>query len=98
MNWKQKICMWIGIAVIVLMGLYPPWIAKDTVHGGSSQACPQFSFLMPRLLERLEFVLEKPPCQIHVVQLVIQWVVVAVVTGGLMVTFADKKPEDEQKQ
>jgi len=31
MNRKQKIVLWIGIGLIVLMGLFPPWIAETQV-------------------------------------------------------------------
>jgi len=31
-------------------------------------------------------------------RLLIQWAMVAVVTGGLIITFKDKKPKYEQKQ
>jgi hypothetical protein len=100
MNWKQKICMWIGIAVIVLMGLFPPWILKDPVDGGEAQSL-KFGLLVPQLpyfdWDRMVWQ-QSYAYQIHVVQLVIQWFMVAVVTGGLVVTFADKKPKEEQKQ
>lgn len=31
MNRKQKICLWIGIAAIVAMGLFPPWVLERRV-------------------------------------------------------------------
>lgn len=97
MNQKQKICMWIGIAVIVLMGLYPPWILKDTSDVSKAEGS-RFGFLVPQLpyfdSEGMVWQ-ESYAYQIHVVQLLIQWFMVAVVTGGLIVTFADKKPTGE---
>ena len=38
MNRKQKICLLVGIAVIVVMGLFPPWVLeteKRNFLGGS---------------------------------------------------------------
>ena len=37
MNIKQKICLWVGIAAIVVMGLFPPWVleCKDVNIVGS---------------------------------------------------------------
>ncbi|MEE8262910.1 MAG: hypothetical protein V3R83_10650, partial [Gammaproteobacteria bacterium] len=28
MNTKQKLCVWLGIGVFVLMGLFPPWVYR----------------------------------------------------------------------
>ncbi len=36
MNWKQLVLMWVGIIVLVLMGLFPPWIAKGKKRGHST--------------------------------------------------------------
>lgn len=58
MNKKQKIVLWLGIAVFVLMGLYPP----ADFDGAALD----------------------PP------QLLIQWAMVVVVAGGLLVTLKDK--------
>jgi hypothetical protein len=82
MNWKQKTCLWIGVAVIVLMGLFPPWES----HYGSLVA---YSFTM------------YPPCGrcfVDTSSLCLQWFTVTVVTGGLIVTLADKKPKGQRKQ
>lgn len=45
--------------------------------------------------------LEMESCVKDIAQLLVYWVVTAVVTGGLIYTFRDKKdkkPKDEQKQ
>ena len=33
MNRKQKICLWVGITAIVVMGLFPPWVLERRVGG-----------------------------------------------------------------
>ena len=85
MNLKQKICLWIGIAVIVAMGIFPPWIVAPTIlspqHGG------------------YHFILSPPEVgynhcySLNTSLLLIQWAMVATITGGLLVTLKDKKKE-----
>lgn len=95
MNRKQIICLWVGIAIIVLMGIFPPWITKGTMSGGSVQALPKYSFLLlpPYSDNKTGLSLH----QIDINKLVIQWFMVALITGGLIVTFKNEKPKDEQK-
>jgi hypothetical protein len=90
MNTKQKICLWLGIAVIVLMGLFPPWMAatpngRNYVAGGYGFILfPPNQFGESLWLARIDFA-----------KLVAQWAMAAVVATGLIVTFAGKKPKDE---
>jgi hypothetical protein len=80
MNKKQKNVMWIGIALIVVMGIFPPWAISD-----------QGSFAMLGY----GFILSPPKnaCHINTSHLYVQWIMVTVVTGGLVVTFMDKKKD-----
>jgi hypothetical protein len=79
MNRKQKICLWIGIAFFVLLGLFPPtkstpWAIQETTqrpitrYHRSIDGSKLFAYLA----------------------------MVAVITGGLIVTLKDKKPKDEK--
>ena len=90
MNKKQKICLWIGIAVIVLMGLYPPWIRPRRGDGVIETARPKDRFILTAGMRSTE--------RVDTSQLLIQWFMVAVVSSGLIVTFADKKPKDEHEE
>lgn len=94
MNRKQKNCLWIGIAVIVLMGLFPP-VAKRArslvdgygkTYGEKNRTYVAYDFIFDT---RAPVVLSN---------LITQWVIVSAITGGLIYTFKDKKPKDEQKQ
>ena len=93
MNKKQKLCLWLGIATIVAMAIYPPWVCQDlrlpwTEGYGKVRPGP-YTFIV------------NPPSGskfIDLYRLGIQWITVAVITGGLIFTFKDKKPKDEQKQ
>ena len=89
MNWKQKICLWIGIVVIVMMGLFPPWMA--TAPGEGNYVAGGYGFI---LFPRDQFGESLWLARIDFGQLAAQWAMVAVVTGGLIVTFADKKCGD----
>lgn len=100
MNWKQKICLWIGIAVIVLMGLFPPWVfqVKSTYVNELVDAGYAFITNPPHYLFRGDI---KIGASIELARLAVQWAIVAVITGGLIVTLADKKdkkPKEEQKE
>ncbi len=79
MNHKQKIFLWIGIVFIVLMGVFPPWMVT-----GGAQGCFPMGY---------SFILNPPDklCRIDASHLCIQWVMVTVITAGLIVTFKDKK-------
>ena len=97
MNWKQKTVLWIGIAVIVTMGLFSP------LKGGRYQPHAVWRVDMSLWSRRFHsfgyerlWVLTEP--EIGFSKLFIQWCIVGLVTGGLIVTFKDKKPNDEQKR
>jgi hypothetical protein len=73
--------MWLGIGVIVLMGFFPP--LTETLHGATS-------------FKGYGFLLFRHDIYIHIyfARLAMQWILVAVVIGGLIVTFKDKKTEN----
>jgi hypothetical protein len=72
MNKRQKIVLWVGIIVFVLIGLATP--KKQT-----------------GLFRRQGQVAE-----VDLVRLCTYWSMTVVVTGGLIYTFKDSKPKDEQ--
>ena len=90
MNWKQKICLWIGIGIFVLMGMFPPLIT------GHYQPDAYWSADMSLWERRFNsfgyerFWMLKEP-EIGFSKLLIQWSIVVVITGGLIVTLKDKK-------
>jgi len=73
MNKAQLFIMWIGIALIVLMGLFPPLAA--TIHGGIE-------------FKGYGFVLSRHGTGVHIyfARLLIQWFIVGIVTVGVIVT------------
>ena len=92
MNKKQKVVMWVGIIIIVLMTLFPVERTRHTVSGfrdGSSDYGYEYEVNFLFLME---------PYQIEFSKLLLQYTVVILITGGLIVTLKDKKPNDKQKQ
>lgn len=97
MNKKQIIVLWIGIIVIVLMGLFPPWTLNGEaasvflVSLRDSTSIRQYDFPMYR------FILT-PPKTLNVAfllridfnRLLLQWIMVAVITAGFVVSFKEK--------
>ena len=39
-----------------------------------------------------------PDTVVYISRLLVRWVIIGVITGGLIYTFKDKKPQDEQKR
>ncbi len=75
MNRKQKIALWIGIIVIILLGLFPPFVEPVGMYGRGRY---------------YKFILFSDD-NIDIIKLCVQWAIVAVITGGLIITFKDKK-------
>jgi len=105
MNKKQKYCLWIGIVVIVLMGIFPPtrrgYFYKDHYGGFGPNKEERMKPLDYSFHSGYTFLFSAEVSDIGFGKLIVQWAVVAVVTGGLIFTFGDKKDEkskDEQKE
>jgi len=87
MNKKQKIVLWVGIALFVLVGLNPHYPRQPfrIVREGAPA---------PVRKTKLSWGPKDPG------RLFCYWTMIAVVTGGLLVTLKDKKgknPKDEQR-
>jgi len=99
MNKKQLISLWIGIIAIVLMGLFPPWMIGYS-NKGLYCTTGTYHYILDPLgilddLEENQIPQMEIARRIDLHQLVVQWVIVSAITGGLIVTFKDKKPKDE---
>ena len=102
MNDKQKKCLWVGIALIVVMGLFPPWVLEReekkylgydrgdkweyTIEPG-----PYSWIGDPPRTKNFPGLLRIRPKFVDLYRLGIQYFVVAVVTAGLIITLRDKK-------
>lgn len=111
MNKNQKIALWVGIAVFVAVGLYPPWVkvVESGPHKGKYDLGYGLIFDPPPYIKSVsteqsdkfdfssveDYMREKEkditPVQIDLTRLLIQWVVVAVITLGLILTLGTNK-------
>lgn len=95
MNRKQKICLWIGIAIIVVMGIFPPWVMPITSRYGSRDTVKRrYYYGYHSIWEQRE----NPVESIDFHRLGLQWAITSVITGSLIYSFKDKKPKEHQKQ
>lgn len=104
MNDKQKKCLWAGIALIVVMGLFPPWVveAQPTFYAAESDGTRRkvqdgFEYRKATRPGPYSWI-GYPPTHAKFVDLYrlgIQYFVVAAVTSGLIVTFKDKKQQPD---
>ncbi len=82
---KQKPCLWIGVTIIVFMGLFPP-VERTRIYPNIRTKYVKHYFIV------------NAPGRVVLRNLFVEWAIVAIVTGGLIYTFRDKKPKDKQKQ
>ncbi len=107
MNKKQKICLWAGIAVIVLMGIFPstrrgyePAVRIPPGIRPPPGITPQPIYVKPAHYG-YTFLLTAKTSEIGFDKLFVQWAVAALVTAGLIYTLRDKKDKKltaEQKR
>lgn len=85
MNKKQKIILWIGIIIIVLMGLFPPYERAIIL--------PSFGPDDPSVRISYGFLFEPPILDVKIdfARLAIQWIIVSVLTAGAIYTTKDQK-------
>lgn len=80
MNKKQKKILWIGIIIIALTGMFPPY-NYEVGFGGKKQVSYDF-FLSPPYHSSAE---------LDFARLTIQWIIVAVVTAGALYSASGDK-------
>lgn len=91
MNERQLTAMWIGIIIIVVMCIFPPWYQPNMVKGTHSKWGYSFVFTPPEVNKSIYVMINMP-------QLFIQCVIVGLITTGYIITLNYKKPKDEQKE
>lgn len=64
MNSKQKIVVWIGLALIVLMGIYPPWVVR--LHRTAA-------FMIERPIHNRGFIFDPPNAELADVAADLRW-------------------------
>jgi len=101
MNKKQIIILWIGIAVIVLMGLFPPWLVEGhrveywSIFAPPSHLRPVYPHdLLDEVAGTPRYESSRLNAEIVTDYLFAQWLMVTAITVGLIITFQDRRPND----
>lgn len=81
MNNKQKIAIVIGLILVVLMGLFPPW--KTTMLGIEVSLGYHLIFAPMGVKEQLG------PSNVDALRLLVQWIGVCIVIGGVVLILKD---------
>ena len=90
MSPKQKTILWIGIVLIVIMGLYPPWIITGSWQGGQTENPGGYYFLTNPPTPDYKETTGIPGAKVDFSRLVIQWIIVVVIAGGLIISVRSK--------
>jgi hypothetical protein len=93
MNSKQRIILSIGVAVIVLIGLFPP----------SKLACPKFTGPWLWWEKAMILVLHNSIYNLRIryvklLNLFVEWSIVALAAGGLIYAFRDRNAEGKSSE
>ena len=79
MNKKQKVAILVGVGIIVLMGLFPPWCWNTPRDGQYIHRSGEYDLLF----SGSDYSGQRGD-EIDVTRLVIQWIVVAIATAGIV--------------
>lgn len=101
---RALMALWIGVGLVVVMGIYPPWVAYTFKTGDKNMPMAG----APVVYYGHHFLLEPPmtlgsPGQyafIDLSRLIVQWVLVGAATLALVVTLnrrRDSDPRDERR-
>ncbi|NQU06020.1 MAG: hypothetical protein HQ568_08000 [Calditrichaeota bacterium] len=91
MNKKQKIVLWIGLVLFMLMGIFPPWyyVYKSEISADISYKSGYYCLFVPPHSYKKEYRIDKT--RLH-----IQWTIVVVVAVCLILTLKDIKKREEK--
>ena len=89
-NKKQKTILIIGVAIIILMGLFPPWTCTYTYESESSKTSSGYAFIANPPKVR-GFTFGTFGFELDISRLCVQWIVVIFATGlGVLLTKESK--------
>jgi hypothetical protein len=105
MNKKQKVVLLVGVAIIVLMGLIPPWYyhvvrTEDQRIAFEGEGGYAFLFSPPSfsLKSSSHYPFEDPRAisRINLSRLLVQWAVVAIATAGIVLVLKDDNGRERE--
>lgn len=81
MNKRQLIVLWVAIGLIVLMGLFPPWVRKEAEYRTYLDAPVGYAFIA----------VAPDRARVDLSRLFLQWVLVVVAGAGVFWTLRTRK-------
>ena len=97
MNTKQKVALWTGIIIVVIMGLFPPWLHTRIIDVIGALEVRTYYYDYP-------FILNAPQgnmlgkTHLDFKRLIIQWIIIAIIVGGFMKTFSKHRSPTNVKK
>lgn len=100
MNKRQKITLWIGVIIFVLMGLFPPFSLskpelnrKANITEQPDFSVPAYGFLFspPERYLRADFRYVEVNTRLNFIVLFIQWAIVSILTFAVIKTLPNPK-------
>jgi hypothetical protein len=91
MTTQAKTALWVGIVIIVAMSLFPPWVVFQT-SSSRGVVYSGYTVVYSKGYAPLFMPPESYNSFVDLSRLVVQWVIVAAITLGLVVTL-NQKPE-----
>ena len=89
-NEKQKKLVIVGVAVIILMGLFPPWTYTFHLATAYSKKPAGYSFILAPPKRKASHLAHG--IELDVTRLSVQWIIVLMATGlGVFLTSTTKK-------
>jgi len=89
----QRSIFWSGLALFILLGLFPPW--REKVPDGIAMALTN-SFISappdPRPFPGSSYI-PRVTVEVDVARLLIEWMIISVLTGGIIVGLGSKQKE-----
>jgi len=93
-NLKQKIVVWVGVAIVLLMGIVPPWKHQIRISEKVTFEPAGYGFIFsPPKPKAHQGAPNRPYIQFS--RLLLQWALVAVIAG--VIVNALKRKEDEEE-
>ncbi len=88
MNKNQKIVIMIGLIVIVLMGVVPPWVHTVSLLGSQTKYSAGYSPIISAPSRQYDA--PAYGVSLDISRLLMQWALVGMVAGGLVLILKDK--------
>jgi len=89
-NNKQKFVILIGVGLMVLLGLYPPWVQSTSFRGTLLNKLAYGWIFSPPSHDLLK-------TSIDFMRLIVQWLVVTIATAGFVVLFGKRNNANDRE-